>query len=111
MKNTQKLSIFLIFCILSSILCSKSHMHSKSKMHAKSHSHAKSHMHSKNKLTTNVDSIFKGYFYVQRFYPGNDAIDSINESEFHTSLMFFVVNKDAMYYTKSVRRIQDIEGN
>jgi hypothetical protein len=74
--------------------------------------HTKSHTQSKSKLQKKVenDEIFKGYFYIQRFYPGNDAIDSIKESEFHSSLMFFVVNKDVIYYTKSIRRVQDIEG-
>ena len=115
MKSNQMLSIFIILFILNSILCAHSHSHSHSKSHSKSHSHSKFFSHSKSKLnseskTEDADNTFKGYFYIQRFYPGNDAIDSINESEFHSSLMFFVVNKDVIYFTKSLRRIQDIEG-
>jgi len=56
------------------------------------------------------DKPLRGYFYIQRFYPGNDAIDNIKESEFHTRLMFFEVNKDVIYFSKSLQRIQDIEG-
>jgi len=98
MKNYQTLSLFVIFIILNSILCSNS----------RSHSH--SHSHSKSKIKTKRDQPLRGYFFIQRFYPGNDAIDSIKESEFHTRLMFFEVNKDVIYFTKSLRRIKDIEG-
>jgi len=52
---------------------------------------------------------FRGYFYIQRFYPGNDAIDSIKESEFHTKRMFFEVNKDVIFFSKSLSHVKDIE--
>ena len=88
MKSNQALSIFVILIIINSILCS----------------------HGKSKFKTKNDKPLRGYFYIQRFYPGSDAIDSIKESEFHTKLMFFEVNKDVIYFAKSLHRIKDIEG-
>lgn len=85
MKSKQSLSIFLVFLLMNVILSLKS--------------------------TTNIDKPLRGYYYIQRFYPGNDAIDNIKESEFHTRLMFFELNKDVIYFSKSLQRIQDIEGN
>lgn len=58
----------------------------------------------------NNNKPFRGYYYIQRFYPGNDLIDSIKESEFHTNLWFVEVNKDAITMAKSLARKQDIEG-
>jgi hypothetical protein len=84
MKNFQSLAIFLSFILLKSFLCS-------------------------NEMENN-EKPFRGYFYIQRFYPGNDIIDSIKESEFHTELMFFEVNKDVIFIAKSLARINDIEG-
>lgn len=87
MKSYQSLAIFIaLLIILTSFVCSK-----KSKGGDK-------------------DKPFRGYFYIQRFYPGNDAIDSIKESEFATKLMFFEVNKDVIFFAKSLARIKDIEG-
>ena len=63
-----------------------------------------------NSFLCGKDKPFRGYFYIQRFYPGNDAIDSIKESEFRTKLMFFEVNKDVIFFAKSLARIRDIEG-
>ena len=83
MKSYQTLAIFVILIILTSFVCS-------------------------NKSGGNKP--FRGYFYIQRFYPGNDAIDSIRESEFSTKLMFFEVNKDVIFFAKSLARIKDIEG-
>jgi len=84
MKSRHSLSIFFIFLLINVILS----------------------------LNTKVsfDKPLRGYYYIQRFYPGNDAIDNIKESEFHTRLMFFEVNKDVIYFSKSLQRIQDIEG-
>lgn len=86
MKNIQSLSIFIALIIFSSIICSN-----------------KENLFEKEKP-------FRGYFYIQRFYPGNDALDSIRESEFNTKLMFFEVNKDVIFFAKSLARIKDIEG-
>lgn len=86
MKSTQSLAIFIALILISSILCfEKGKVNDKSKP-------------------------FRGYFYIQRFYPGNDALDAIKESEFHTKLMFFEVNKDVIFFAKSLARIKDIEG-
>lgn len=84
MKSNQSLAIFIVLIILNSFLCSKS--------------------------KADKDKPFRGYFYIQRFYPGNDAIDAIKESEFATKLMFFEVNKDVIFFAKSLARIKDIEG-
>lgn len=84
MKSNHSLAIFTILIILNSFLCSKS--------------------------KASNDKPFRGYFYIQRFYPGNDAIDSIKESEFSTKLMFFEVNKDVIFFSKSLARLKDIEG-
>ena len=84
MKSNQTLAIFVVLIILNSFLCSKK--------------------------SGGKDKPFRGYFYIQRFYPGNDAIDSIKESEFKTKLMFFEVNKDVIFFAKSLARIKDIEG-
>jgi hypothetical protein len=85
MKSNQTLAIFVCLIILTSFVCSK-------------------------KKHDGKDKPFRGYFYIQRFYPGNDAIDSIKESEFHTKMMFFEVNKDVIFFAKSLKRIKDIEG-
>ena len=84
MKSNQSLAIFIVLILLTSFVCSKK--------------------------TTDKDKPFRGYFYIQRFYPGSDAIDSIKESEFSTKLMFFEVNKDVIFFAKSLARIKDIEG-
>jgi hypothetical protein len=88
MKSHKALSIFIILVIIYSFLCS----------------------HSKYRLKAKNDKPLRGYYYIQRFYPGNDAIDSIKESEFHTQLMFFEVNKNVIYFAKSLQKIKDIEG-
>jgi hypothetical protein len=62
-----------------------------------------------NAVTAKKDNI-QGYFWVQRFYPGNDPIDNVKESEFHTRQMFFELNKEMIFFSKSLERIQDIEG-
>jgi hypothetical protein len=85
MKSNQSLAIFIALTLLFSFICSL-------------------------KSNQDQDKPFRGYFYIQRFYPGNDAIDSIKESEFHSSLMFFEVNKDVIFFSKSLARIKDIEG-
>jgi hypothetical protein len=85
MKSNQTLAIFVVLIILNSFLCSTTKSNGK-------------------------DKPYRGYFYIQRFYPGNDAIDSIKESEFQTKLMFFEVNKDVIFFAKSLARIRDIEG-
>jgi len=84
MKSNQTLAIFVCLIILTSFAFSK-------------------------KKSQGKDKPFRGYFYIQRFYPGNDAIDSIKESEFGTKLMFFEVNKDVIFFAKSLRHIKDIE--
>lgn len=94
MKSYQTLSIFICFILINSFFCSHSHSHS--------HSYAK--------FKAKNDKPLRGYFYIQRFYPGNDAIDSIKESEFHTRIMFFEVNKDVIYFSKSLQKMKDIEG-
>merc|ERR1712032_1608262 len=86
MKSIQTLAIFVCLILINSFLCSKS----------------KSQTNDKYKP-------FRGYYYIQRFFPGNDALDSIRESEFHTKLMMFEVNKDVIFFAKSLARIKDIE--
>jgi hypothetical protein len=86
MKNLQSLAIFIALILFSSIICLND-----------------------NKLFEK-EKPFRGYFYIQRFYPGNDILESISESEFSTNLMFFEVNKDVIFFTKSLARIKDIEG-
>lgn len=83
MKNNQTLAIFIAMIVLTTLVCS---------------------------LKQSKDKPFRGYFYIQRFYPGTDVIDSIQESEFHMSLMFFEVNKDVIFFSKSLARVKDIEG-
>jgi hypothetical protein len=56
------------------------------------------------------EDTMQGYFWVQRFYPGNDALDNLKESEYHTRQMFFELNKEILFFAKSLERIQDIEG-
>ena len=53
----------------------------------------------------------RGYFFIQRFYPGNDPIDNVKESEFHTRQMFFELNKEMLFFSKSLEKIEDVEGN
>jgi len=60
---------------------------------------------------TNKQNNIQGYFWIQRFYPGNDPIDNVKESEFHTRQMFFELNNEMIFFSKSLERIQDIEGN
>ena len=84
MKEIKLLAIFVAFLLLNLLLCSTD--------------------------MENNDKPFRGYFYIQRFYPGNDMIDSIKESEFHTELRFFEVNKDVIFFAKTLARINDIEG-
>lgn len=51
-----------------------------------------------------------GYFWIQRFYPGNDPMDNIKESEFHTRQMYFELNKEMIFFAQSLERIEDVEG-
>jgi hypothetical protein len=91
MKSPSSLAYFCICLILFSLIC-----------------------FSKNeKLTVETlrkEDVLQGYFWVQRFYPGNDAIDNVKESEYHTRQMFFQLNKEILFFAKSLERIQDIEG-
>jgi hypothetical protein len=86
MKSNQSLAIFIALTLLTSFVCSLKFQ------------------------DQNQEKPFRGYFYIQRFYPGNDAIDSIKESEFHSTLMFFEVNQDVIFFSKNLARIKDIEG-
>ncbi len=85
--KTHSLSVFCIFLILSSmtyVLCSRI------------------------KISSNAP--LRGYFFIQRYYPGSDPIDNIKESEFHTRQMFFELNKEILFFARSLERIEDVEG-
>lgn len=51
----------------------------------------------------------RGYFYVQKLYPGNDPLENIKESEYHMSKKYFEVNDEMIFFVKSVSKMDDVE--
>lgn len=51
----------------------------------------------------------RGYFWVQKLYPGNDPIDNIKESEFHATKKYFEVNDEMIFFAPSQQRVEDVE--
>lgn len=52
---------------------------------------------------------FKGYFFIQRLYPGSDPIDNIKESEFHTKKLFLEANDEMIFLREKEENKDDIE--
>lgn len=99
MKN-QSLTVFCITLIIFSVLyttCTRSKSHSKAKANAES------------TIKNKANAPLRGYYFIQRFYPGADPIDNIKESEFHTREMFFELNSELLFFSKSLERIDDVE--
>jgi hypothetical protein len=105
MKIQLSLGTFCIYLLFTTLLFSS--IEAKSRKHRMTQADAKA----KTPLPApSKDQAYRGYFYIQRFYPGADPIDNIKESEFHTRQMFFELNKEMLFFSKSLERIEDVEG-
>lgn len=51
----------------------------------------------------------RGYYFIQRLYPGGDALDQLKESEFHTNHRYFEVNDEIIFFTKNPEKLEDVE--
>jgi len=89
--------LFCLFLVLSLVYVSSLGISSKKKTHKGA------------ALATGNEAPLRGYYWVQRFYPGNDPIDNVKESEFHTRQMYFELNKEMLFFSKSLERIEDVE--
>ena len=64
---------------------------------------------SKMEVENSMKVPFKGYFFVQRLYPGSDPIDNIKESEFHTKKLFLEANDQMVFLREKEENRDDIE--
>ena len=58
---------------------------------------------------TSLSSVLKGFFWVQRMYPGNDVFDNIKESEFVNSKKYLEVNDEIIYIAESIEKKGEVE--
>jgi len=49
------------------------------------------------------------YFYIQRLYPGNDALDALKESEYSSSKRYLQINDEVIIIAKSLESKSEIE--
>ena len=59
---------------------------------------------------TELSSPIKGYFYVQRLYPGLDPLSNIKLSEYNMQYKYFELNKNMLFFAKNKKTIEDIQG-
>ncbi len=57
----------------------------------------------------NMKGPFKGYFWVQRMFPGSDPIDNIKESEFHTRRVLIEANDEMIFFREGEKKEDEIE--
>lgn len=57
----------------------------------------------------NVKAPFRGYFWLQRMFPGSDPIDNIKESEFHTRKVLIEANEEMIYFREGEKKEDEIE--
>jgi hypothetical protein len=86
-SSTQGLGLFAIYLLFSAVI---------------SHGNC-------NKSTTNMKNPLKGYYWIQRMYPGSDPIENIKESEFNSALKFLEVNDEMIFFTDKEEKKEDIE--
>ena len=57
----------------------------------------------------NMKVPFKGYFWLQRMFPGSDPIDNIKESEFHTRRVLVEANDEMIFFREGEKKEDEIE--
>lgn len=60
------------------------------------------------KVSVQAKTPIKGYFWVQRMYPGNDPIDNLKESEYSTSKKYLEANDQIIFIANSLKTIEDV---
>lgn len=58
-----------------------------------------------------TSEVYQKYYFIQKLYPGNDFIASLKLSKYDIKLKYFTLNKNMLYYSKSVEKKNKIEGN
>ena len=58
-----------------------------------------------------VNVLFKGYFFIQRLFPGTDPIGNIKYSSSSFKLKYFSLNDKLLYYSNSSEKSREIVGN
>lgn len=103
-SNHQWFFFFLTIYLCSNLLnCNKSNSHHKS--------NNKSHNKNKftSKLLSNVKNNLRGYFWVQKLYPGTDPLDIIEQSEFKSYKKVIEVNDQLIFIAESLETIEEPE--
>ena len=54
--------------------------------------------------------IYKGYFFLQRLFPGTDPIANIKYSSSELKLKYFSLNHKLLYYSNSKKQSRQIDG-
>jgi len=95
MKNYHCLSYFFIFLFLFSSYHSLSNKNNSNK---------------KEQNVTKSKPFFQGYFFLQTFYPGLDALQNIKYSSTKPRLKYFTLMNNLLYYSESINDPSKIIG-
>ena len=58
----------------------------------------------------NANTPFMDYFWLQRFYPGKDPINFLDQTELLNKRVFFVLSDQALYYSEKKENIRQVIG-
>jgi len=118
-KNGSKLSnlawflflttLFIIFnsSLINSIKANNELNNSSNNSNSKSSTSTSSSSTSESLLSTSAP--LRDYFYIQRFYPGNDVLDSLKESEYSNTKKYLEINDEIIFFAQSLETKSEIE--
>jgi hypothetical protein len=58
----------------------------------------------------NVNTPFMDYFWLQRFYPGKDPVNFLDQTELLNKRVFFILSDQALYYSEKKESIRQVIG-